>query len=63
MSIHKQEYQYMATPNNVIKRLQNKKGMNVFEKEHNQRLDIKLSCPQRNSKHLRKHMENMYRAR
>ena len=63
MSIHKQEYQSMATPNNVIKRFQNKKDMNVFEKEHNQRLDIKVNCRQKISKHLRKHMENMYRAR
>ena len=66
MSIHKQEYQFITTPHNVIKRFQNKKDMNVFEKKkqkHNQRLDIKLSCPQRIAKHLRKHMENMYRAR
>ena len=33
------------------------------KKNYNQRLDIKLSCPQIISKHLRKHMENMYRAR
>jgi len=63
MSIHKQEYQSMTTPNNVIKRLQNKKDVNVFENAHNQRLDIKLNRPQKISKHLRKHMENMYRAR
>ena len=42
------------TPNNVIKRLQNKKDVNVFKNAHNQRLDIKLSCPQRISQHLRK---------
>ena len=63
MSIHKQEYQFIRTPHNVIKRFQNKKDMNVFEKERNQRLDIKLSSAQRISKHLLKHMENMYRAR
>jgi len=63
MSVHKQEYQSMATPNNVIKRFQNKKDRNVFEKELNQRRDIKLSCTPKISKHLRKHMENMYRAR
>jgi len=63
MSIHKQEYQSMATPNNVIKRFPNKKDMNVFEKERNQRLDIKRNCPQRISKYLHKHMENTYRAR
>ena len=33
MSIHKQEYQFIITPHNVIKRFQNKKDMNVFEKK------------------------------
>ena len=51
MNIHKQEYQSMATPNNVIKRLQNKKDVNVFENAHNQRLDIKLSWAQIISQH------------